>query len=126
MPRIAGVDIPENKKVPYALLYIYGVGTTRSREIVRKAAIDPERRVRDLSDAEITRLRDIIDRDYLVEGDLRRDVRQNIQRLIDINCYRGQRHRRNRPVHGQRTRTNARTRKGPAKTVAGKRKATRK
>ena len=126
MPRIAGVDIPENKKVPYALLYIYGVGTTRSREIVRKAAIDPERRVRDLSDAEITRLRDIIDRDYLVEGDLRRDVRQNIQRLIDINCYRGQRHRRNLPVHGQRTRTNARTRKGPAKTVAGKRKATRK
>ncbi len=126
MARIAGVDIPDNKKLPFALRYVYGVGGTRAREIVRKSQIDPERRVRELSESEITRVREIIERDYLVEGDLRREVRQSIQRLIDINSYRGQRHRRNLPLRGQRTRTNARTRRGARKTVAGRRRAVRK
>ena len=123
MARISGVDVPDNKKAPYALRYIYGIGATRAKEIVDKANIDPEQRVRDLSDTELARIREIVDRDYLVEGDLRRVVRGNIQRLIDINCYRGQRHRRNLPMHGQRTRTNARTRRGTKKTVAGRRRA---
>lgn len=123
MARISGVDVPDNKKAPYALRYIFGIGATRAKEIVDKANIDPEQRIRELSDAELARIREIVDRDYLVEGDLRRVVRSNIQRLIDINCYRGQRHRRNLPMHGQRTRTNARTRRGSKKTVAGRRRA---
>ena len=123
MARISGVDVPDNKKAPYALRYIYGIGATRAKEIVDKANIDPEQRIRDLSDTELARIREVVDRDYLVEGDLRRVVRGNIQRLIDINCYRGQRHRRNLPMHGQRTRTNARTRRGAKKTVAGRRRA---
>ncbi len=123
MARISGVDVPDNKKAPYALRYIYGIGATRAQEIVDKANIDPEQRIRDLSDTELSRIREVVDRDYLVEGDLRRVVRGNIQRLIDINCYRGQRHRRNLPMHGQRTRTNARTRRGAKKTVAGRRRA---
>ncbi len=123
MARISGVDVPDNKKAPYALRYIYGIGATRAKEIVDKANIDPDQRIRELSDAELGRIREIVDRDYLVEGDLRRVVRGNIQRLIDINCYRGQRHRRNLPMHGQRTRTNARTRRGSKKTVAGRRRA---
>ncbi len=123
MARISGVDVPDNKKAPFALRYIYGIGATRAREIVDKANIDPEARIRELSDAELARVREVVDRDYLVEGDLRRVVRGNIQRLIDINCYRGQRHRRNLPMRGQRTRTNARTRRGAKKTVAGRRRA---
>lgn len=123
MARISGVDVPDNKKAPYALRYIYGIGATRAKEIADKANIDPDQRIRDLSDAELARIREVVDRDYLVEGDLRRVVRGNIQRLIDINCYRGQRHRRNLPMHGQRTRTNARTRRGTKKTVAGRRRA---
>ena len=123
MARISGVDVPDNKKAPYALRYIYGIGATRAKEIVDKANISDDQRIRDLSDAELARIREIVDRDYLVEGDLRRVVRGNIQRLIDINCYRGQRHRRNLPMHGQRTRTNARTRRGTKKTVAGRRRA---
>ncbi len=123
MARISGVDVPDNKKAPYALRYIYGIGATRAKEIVDKANVDPDQRIRDLSDTELSRIREIVDRDYLVEGDLRRVVRGNIQRLIDINCYRGQRHRRNLPMHGQRTRTNARTRRGAKKTVAGRRRA---
>ena len=123
MARISGVDVPDNKKAPFALRYIYGIGATRAKEIVDKANIDPDQRIRDLSDAELARIREIVDRDYLVEGDLRRFVRGNIQRLIDINCYRGQRHRRNLPMRGQRTRTNARTRRGAKKTVAGRRRA---
>lgn len=123
MARISGVDVPDNKKAPYALRYIYGIGATRAKEIVDKANIDADQRIRDLSDTELGRIREIVDRDYLVEGDLRRVVRGNIQRLIDINCYRGQRHRRNLPMHGQRTRTNARTRRGAKKTVAGRRRA---
>lgn len=123
MARISGVDVPDNKKAPYALRYIYGIGATRAKEIVDKANVDADQRIRDLSDAELARIREIVDRDYLVEGDLRRVVRGNIQRLIDINCYRGQRHRRNLPMHGQRTRTNARTRRGTKKTVAGRRRA---
>ncbi len=123
MARISGVDVPDNKKAPYALRYIYGIGATRAQEIIDKANIDPEQRIRDLSDTELSRIREVVDRDYLVEGDLRRVVRGNIQRLIDINCYRGQRHRRNLPMHGQRTRTNARTRRGAKKTVAGRRRA---
>ena len=123
MARISGVDVPDNKKAPFALRYIYGIGATRAKEIVDKANIDPDQRIRDLSDAELARIREIVDRDYLVEGDLRRVVRGNVQRLIDINCYRGQCHRRNLPMRGQRTRTNARTRRGTKKTVAGRRRA---
>ena len=123
MARISGVDVPDDKKLQYALRYIYGVGATRAKEIVRKSQLDGGKRVRELTESEISHLREVIDRDYLVEGDLRRDIRQNIQRLIDINCYRGQRHRRSLPLRGQRTRTNARTRRGSRKTVAGRRRA---
>ena len=123
MARISGVDVPDDKKAPYALRYIYGIGATRAKEIVDKAQIDPNQRIRELTDGELGRIREIVDRDYLVEGDLRRVVRSNVQRLIDINCYRGQRHRRNLPMRGQRTRTNARTRRGSKKTVAGRRRA---
>jgi small subunit ribosomal protein S13 len=120
MARIAGVDIPRNKQVEVSLTYIYGIGRSRSKEILEKADIDPMSRVRDLSDTEVSRLREVIDGDYLVEGDLRREVAMNIKRLTEIGSYRGLRHRRGLPVRGQRTRTNARTRKGPKKTVAGR------
>jgi small subunit ribosomal protein S13 len=120
MARIAGVDIPRNKQVGTSLTYIYGIGPSASREILAEAEVDPGTRVRDLSEAEVTRLRQIIDKDHVVEGDLRREVAMNIKRLSEIGCYRGLRHRRHLPVHGQRTKTNARTRKGPKKTVAGR------
>ena len=123
MARISGVDVPDDKKLRYALRYIYGIGQTRANQVVQSAALDPEKRVRELTETEVTRLREVIERDFIVEGDLRREIRQNIQRLIDINSYRGQRHRRSLPVHGQRTRTNARTRRGPRRTVAGRRRA---
>ncbi len=126
MARIAGVDIPRDKRVDIALRYIYGIGPSNSLKILQQAQVNPATRVRDLTDDEVNRIREIIDRDYVVEGDLRREVRQNIQRLIEINCYRGIRHRRNLPVRGQRTRTNARTKRGPRKTVAGKRRSTAK
>ncbi len=120
MARISGVDIPRNKRVEISLTYIYGIGPTSSREILSTAEVDPNTRVRDLSEAEVTRLRQAIGEKYTVEGDLRREVSLNIKRLTEIGCYRGLRHRRHLPVHGQRTKTNARTRKGPKKTVAGR------
>jgi small subunit ribosomal protein S13 len=120
MARIAGVDIPRNKHVLYSLTYIYGIGLTSSRSILDKAGVEQTTRVKDLTDAEVARLRDIIDSEFMVEGDLRREVAMNIKRLSEIGCYRGLRHRRHLPVHGQRTKTNARTRKGPKKTVAGR------
>jgi small subunit ribosomal protein S13 len=123
MARIAGVDIPRDKRVDIALCYIYGIGPSLARRIAATANVSPETRVRDLTDDEVTSIRETIDRGYTVEGDLRREVRQNIQRLIEINCYRGMRHRRGLPVHGQRTRTNARTKRGARRTVAGKRRA---
>ncbi|MFW5866414.1 MAG: 30S ribosomal protein S13 [Armatimonadota bacterium] len=123
MPRIAGVDLPANKRVEIALTYIYGIGRSTARDIREQSQIDPETKMRDLTEDEASRLREIIDRDYTIEGDKRREVAGNIQRLIEIGTYRGQRHRRGLPVRGQRTRTNARTRKGKRKTVAGKRKA---
>ena len=123
MARIAGVDIPRDKHVEVSLRYIYGIGPTTAAQICEKTRVNPATRVRDLTEEELARLREIIDRDYKVEGDLRREINLNIKRLIEIGCYRGLRHRRGLPVRGQRTRTNARTRKGPRKTVAGKRKA---
>lgn len=123
MARIAGVDLPRDKAVLYALPLIYGIGKHNASEVIEKAQLDPRTKIRDLSDAEIGRLREIIDNDYQVEGDLRREVQGNIRRLIEIGCYRGLRHRRGLPTRGQRTRSNARTRKGKAKTVAGKKKA---
>ncbi|MCR4405488.1 MAG: 30S ribosomal protein S13 [Anaerolineae bacterium] len=120
MARIAGVDLPRNKRVEIALTYIYGIGRATSNEILKMADINPDTRVKDLAEAEVSRLRDIISRNYRVEGDLRREVQMNIKRLMDIGCYRGLRHRMNLPVHGQRTRTNARTRRGPKKTVPGR------
>ena len=120
MARIAGVDIPRNKQVEVSLTYIYGIGRSRSKQILEQAQVDPQTRVRDLSESEVSRLREIIDGEYIVEGDLRREVAMNIKRLTEIGCYRGQRHRRGLPVRGQRTKTNARTRKGPKKTVAGR------
>ncbi len=126
MARIAGVDLPRNKRLEIALTYIYGIGLSRSHEIILKTGIDPDKRVKDLTEEEITRLRDVIERNYRVEGDLRREVQMNIKRLIDIGTYRGMRHKRNLPVRGQRTRTNARTRRGPRKTVPGKKRAPRK
>jgi small subunit ribosomal protein S13 len=122
LARIAGVNIPTNKRVVIALQYIHGIGSTKAREIVRKANIPESRRVNELSDAEVMHIRETIDRDYMVEGDLRREVAMNIKRLMDLGCYRGLRHRRGLPVRGQRTHTNARTRKGPAKPIAGKKK----
>ncbi|MGH2443337.1 MAG: 30S ribosomal protein S13 [Chloroflexota bacterium] len=122
MARIAGVDIPREKRVEIGLTYIYGIGSTASREILRKTQVNPNTRVRDLTEDEVHRIREIVDRDHKVEGDLRREVALNIKRLTEIGCYRGLRHRRNLPVHGQRTRTNARTKRGPRKTVAGRRK----
>ena len=123
MARIAGVNIPSNKRVEIALTYIYGIGRTKAREIRSKAGLPPERRVNDLTDAEVLQIREIIDADYAVEGDLRREMSMNIKRLMDLGCYRGVRHRRRLPVRGQRTHTNARTRKGPAKPIAGRKKA---
>lgn len=122
MARIAGVDIPREKRVEIALTYIFGIGSTSSREIMKKTQVNPDTRVRDLTEDEVHRIREVIDRDYKVEGDLRREVSLNIKRLTEIGCYRGLRHRRNLPVHGQRTRTNARTKRGARKTVAGRRK----
>ncbi|HEY4668640.1 MAG TPA: 30S ribosomal protein S13 [Tepidiformaceae bacterium] len=126
MARISGVDIPNDKRIEVALTYIYGIGLTRSQKILAQAAISPDTKTRELTDEELLRIRDVIDKNFIVEGDLRREVRQNIGRLIEINCYRGQRHRRNLPVHGQRTRTNARQKRGARKTVAGKRRAGKK
>jgi small subunit ribosomal protein S13 len=123
MARIAGADIPNDKKIGVSLTYIYGIGRSQADKIIAQTKVDPNVKVRDLTDDEINRVREVIDRGYMVEGDLRRDVRQNIQRLIEINCYRGIRHRRGLPVHGQRTRTNARTKRGARRTVAGKRRA---
>lgn len=120
--RIAGVNIPTNKRVEIALTYIHGIGRTKAREITTKLGIPAERRVQDLTDAEVLSIRETIDRDYLVEGDLRREVQMNIKRLMDLASYRGLRHRKGLPVRGQRTHTNARTRKGKAKPIAGKKK----
>lgn len=120
MARIAGVDIPRNKRVEVSLTYIYGIGKPTSQKILERAGINPDARVQDLSETEVMQLRQIIDNDLTVEGDLRREVSLNIKRLSEIGCYRGLRHRRHLPVHGQRTKTNARTRKGPKKTVAGR------
>lgn len=122
MARIAGVNIPTAKRVVIALTYIHGIGDTKAQEICEKVGIMPERRVNELSDAEVIKIRETIDGDYTVEGDLRREIAMNIKRLLDLGVYRGLRHRRNLPVRGQRTHTNARTRKGPAKPIAGKKK----
>ena len=122
MARIAGVNIPTQKRVLIGLTYIHGIGRTRAQQILDKLQIPPERRVSQLTDAEVLRIRELIDRDYRVEGDLRREVAMNIKRLMDLGCYRGLRHRKGLPVRGQRTHTNARTRKGPAKAIAGKKK----
>lgn len=122
MARIAGVNIPTNKRVCIALRYIHGIGPAKANEICEKVGITAERRVNELSDAEVLQIRETIDSDYMVEGDLRREVAVNIKRLMDQGCYRGLRHRRGLPVRGQRTHTNARTRKGPAKPIAGKKK----
>ena len=120
MARIAGIDLPRIKRVEIGLMYIYGIGRSRSVEILTKAGVDLNTRVKDLVESEVARIREIIDREHRVEGDLRREIQMNIRRLQEIGCYRGLRHRRNLPVHGQRTKTNARTRKGPKKTVAGR------
>ncbi|MFZ4661433.1 MAG: 30S ribosomal protein S13 [Caldilineaceae bacterium] len=126
MARIAGVDIPREKRVVISLMYIYGIGRHTSEEILKATEINPSTRVRELDENQVTKLREYIDRNLIVEGDLRREVNMNIKRLMEIGCYRGLRHRRNLPVRGQRTRTNARTRRGVKKTVAGKKKAARK
>jgi small subunit ribosomal protein S13 len=120
MARIAGVDLPRNKRVEVGLTYIYGVGPSISRSILNQTQINPDTRIKDLSEAEVSALREMIEKNHIVEGDLRREVTLNIKRLTEIGCYRGLRHRRNLPVRGQRTRTNSRTRKGPRKTVAGR------
>ena len=122
MARIAGVNIPTNKRVVIALQYIHGIGATKARKIVEAVNVPLERRTNELTDVEISNIRDVIDRDHLVEGDLRRETAMNIKRLMDLGCYRGVRHRRGLPVRGQRTHTNARTRKGPAKPIAGRKK----
>ncbi len=123
MARISGVNIPTQKRVLVALTYIHGIGLTKAKEICDKVGLPADRRVQQLTDDEVVRIREVIDRDYRVEGDLRRIVAMNIKRLMDLGCYRGLRHRKGLPVRGQRTHTNARTRKGPAKTIAGKKKA---
>ena len=122
MARIAGIDLPRNKRIEVALTYIFGIGRSSSQKILGKAGVDPDTRTDNLTEAEVGRIRDTIDRDVKVEGDLRREVTTNIKRLMDLGCYRGLRHRRGLPARGQRTKTNARTRKGPRKTVAGKKK----
>lgn len=121
MARISGVDLPRDKRVEIALTYIFGIGLSRSRDILQKTGVNPDTRVRDLTEDEVARLREVIDKAYQVEGDLRREISSNIKRLIEIGCYRGLRHRRGLPVRGQRTKTNARTRKGKAKTVGVRR-----
>ena len=126
MARLAGVDLPRDKRLEVALTYIYGVGRTRAKQTLEATGISPDLRARDLSDDDIVRLRDHIEGNYKVEGDLRREVAADIRRKIEIGCYQGVRHRRGLPVHGQRTKTNARTRKGPKKTIAGKKKAGKK
>jgi len=126
MARIAGVDIPRDKPVFIALTYIYGIGRTRANQIVARSNIEPTKGVRDLTEDEVGRIRELIDREFTVEGDLRREINLNIKRLMEIGCYRGLRHRRGLPVRGQRTRTNARTRRGPRRTVAGRKKAGKK
>jgi small subunit ribosomal protein S13 len=126
MARISGIDLPREKRIEHALPYIYGVGISRSRQILTEAGVDPDVRVKDLAETEVAKIREVIDRSFKVEGDLRREVQLNIKRLMDIGCYRGLRHRRGLPVRGQSTKTNARTRKGPRRTVAGKKKAPRK
>jgi small subunit ribosomal protein S13 len=123
MARIAGVDLPRDKRVEVSLTYIYGIGRSRSQEILTKADVSPDTRVSDLAESDVAKLREVIDREYRVEGDLRREVAMNIKRLQEIGCYRGIRHRRNLPVRGQRTRTNARQKRGARKTVAGKRRS---
>jgi small subunit ribosomal protein S13 len=120
MARIEGVDLPRNKRVEIGLTYLFGVGLTRSQEILAATKVNPDTRIKDLTETEVAALRDYINKNFTVEGDLRREEQLNIKRLIEIGCYRGMRHRRNLPVHGQRTRTNSRTRKGPKKTVAGR------
>ncbi len=122
MARIAGVDIPREKRLEVSLTYIFGMGTTRAQQTIAQTGLNPDTRVRDLTDEEVTRLRTYIDSNFKVEGDLRRDIAQDIKRKMEIGCYEGVRHRKGLPVHGQRTHTNARTRKGPKKTVAGKKK----
>ena len=122
MARIAGVDIPNNKRVEIALTYIYGIGRKSANDILAATGINPDTRAKDLTEEEVAKLRDEIEKSYHVEGDLRRDVALNIKRMVEINCYRGIRHRKGLPVRGQRTKTNARTRKGPAKTIANKKK----
>ena len=123
MARIAGIDLPRNKRIEVSLTYIYGIGRTSARKICEKAGVDLDTRTDQLADGEVVKLREVIEREYQVEGDLRRAAAQNVKMLMDIGCYRGLRHRRGLPVRGQRTHTNARTRKGPRKTVAGKKKA---
>ena len=122
MARIAGVDIPNNKRVEIALTYIYGIGRKSANDILAATGVNPDTRAKDLTEEEIAKLRDVIENSYTVEGDLRREVSLNIKRLVEVNCYRGIRHRKGLPVRGQRTKTNARTRKGPAKTIANKKK----
>ena len=122
MARIAGVDIPNNKRVEIALTYIYGIGRKSANDILAKTGVDADKRAKDLTEDEIAKLRDVIENEYTVEGDLRREVALNIKNMVEINCYRGIRHRKGLPVRGQRTKTNARTRKGPAKTIANKKK----
>ncbi|MBT3337583.1 MAG: 30S ribosomal protein S13 [Anaerolineae bacterium] len=120
MARIEGVDLPRNKRVEIGLTYIYGIGRTRAKEVLAATSVNPDQRIKDLSEADLAALREFINKNYKLEGDLRRETQMNIKRLIEIGCYRGLRHRRSLPVNGQRTRTNARTRKGPKKTVAGR------
>jgi len=122
MARISGVDLPKNKRIEIGLTYVFGIGRRTSNDILAAAGVSPDTRVKDLTEAEESKIREVIDASYMVEGDLRRDVALNIKRLVEINCYRGQRHRKGLPVRGQRTRTNARTRKGPRKTIANKKK----
>ena len=123
MARIAGVDLPREKRVEIGLTYIYGIGRTKSNEILAKTGVNPDTRVKDLTEEEVIKIREVIDKEYKVEGDLRREQALNIKRLMEIGCYRGIRHRKNLPVRGQRTKTNARTRKGPRKTIANKKEA---
>jgi len=120
LARVAGVDLPKNKRIEVALTYIFGIGHSSARKILEQTGVDPDKRVKDLSPDEVSRIREVIDHDYKVEGELRKEIAMNIKRLIDIGCYRGMRHIQGLPVRGQRTRTNARTRKGPKKTVAGR------
>jgi len=124
--RIAGVDLPRDKRIEIGLTYIYGVGLSRAQEVIKKTGVNPDTRVKDLSDADIIKLRETVEGDYLIEGDLRRQVNMNIKRLMDIGCYRGRRHRVGLPVRGQRTRTNSRTRRSGKRTIAGKKKPPRK